>query len=180
MSFDVSVRGDFGALEALSSRAKEIAARGFVKPMMAQAAEAGMTELRRGFRAGVDPYGRAWAKLKKRKGQPLRDTGRLASSFSFELTGDGFRIFSNVTYGAVHQSGASIKTKGRANAHEAKGGRFMSRAKASRAKGSVKVSFSPGGTITIPARKMVPDVGWGEWAAPIAEVLEDAWVTLWR
>lgn len=35
------------------------------------------TNVQLGFVAGRDPYGRPWAPLKVRRGQPLRDTNRL-------------------------------------------------------------------------------------------------------
>lgn len=61
------------------------------------------TKLR--FRDSVDPEGKAWAKLKYRKGKPLLKTGRLRSSITFSATDSYLDVGTNVEYAAMHQYG---------------------------------------------------------------------------
>lgn len=58
-----------------------------------------------GIEAAADPYGRSWAPLKERVGEPLRDTGRLYNSLSIRPAGGGFTLQTNVAYAAYHQLG---------------------------------------------------------------------------
>jgi phage gpG-like protein len=58
-----------------------------------------------GFRTETDPDGAPWERLKSRKGKILRDTARMANSFTSVATNDGFRIGSNVKYTVFHQEG---------------------------------------------------------------------------
>lgn len=64
-----------------------------------------------GFKSGASPGGQAWAPLKIRRGQPLRDTGRLRSSITASADGDGVTVGTNVNYAAVHQFGTVINPK---------------------------------------------------------------------
>jgi len=110
-----------------------------------------------GFRDSVDPYGRPWAPLKYRKGQPLLKTGRGRASFTSRPLANGFRIDATARYMIFHQKGTKPHQRAaRAAATNARG-RFISRQAAGRAKRSVRVSFIPahaaGG---IPQRQMVP------------------------
>lgn len=57
------------------------------------------------FASAQDPYGRAWTELAYRRGQPLRDTGRLYNSLTIRTSGGGFTLFSNVAYAGYHQTG---------------------------------------------------------------------------
>lgn len=69
-------------------------------------AAAALRELQRQFRAGVDPYGKAWALPAGRPGGvPMRDTGRLANSFVYEITEVGFAITTEVVYAQWLQAG---------------------------------------------------------------------------
>lgn len=63
------------------------------------------------FKLGVDPWGKPWAPLKFRKGQPLRDTGRLNRSIVSRIDGSGVTVGTNVQYAPVHQFGATIAPK---------------------------------------------------------------------
>lgn len=47
-----------------------------------------------------------WAPLKYRKGQPLRDTGRLMNSISGQVVGDKGLVTTNVVYAGTHNYGA--------------------------------------------------------------------------
>lgn len=54
-----------------------------------------------------DPFGRPWAKLKSRTGQPLRDSGRLFNSVSSQGKKDSIRVFveGNLAYAGIHNNG---------------------------------------------------------------------------
>lgn len=91
-----------------------------------------------GFQRGVSPDGRAWAPLRSRSGQPLRDTGRLASSLTVEHAGLRFSVGTNVVYAPVHQYGATITAKRACGLYSARQGQFF------------------GKTVTIPARPFLP------------------------
>lgn len=109
------------------------------------------------FRGERDPYGKPWDPLKHRKGKILQDSGRMHASTATAARPDGFVIEITATYAKYHQYGAKLKP--RANAHNRRG-RFMSRARASTARGrAVRVSFSRGGEI--PQRQMIPMIQTG-------------------
>lgn len=63
------------------------------------------------FKMGIDPWGNPWQALKLRKGQPLRDTGRLNRSITSRVDKDGVTVGTNVFYAPVHQFGATIVPK---------------------------------------------------------------------
>jgi phage virion morphogenesis protein len=74
-----------------------------------------------GFTDGADPYGNPWEALKpstvakRRKGSnvPLRDTGNLANSFTYNVIGDVLEVGTNVPYAPTHQRGAAKGAYGR-------------------------------------------------------------------
>ena len=73
--------------------------------MLAAAAAEAKRLVQMGFRTETDPDGVHWAPLKGRRGMILRDTGRMANSFTSVPTADGFRVGSNVEYVKFHQEG---------------------------------------------------------------------------
>ena len=69
-------------------------------------------EMRKRFESGTDADGKAWAKLKLRKGKPLRDTGRLMGSLgTAEINGYSVSLFSNLIYAGIHDRGGTITPK---------------------------------------------------------------------
>lgn len=64
-----------------------------------------------GFHTGTDPYGRPWAPLKSRAGQPLRDKGHLMSSYDYNVSGNSVDIGTNNPHAPVHHHGAVIRPK---------------------------------------------------------------------
>ena len=60
---------------------------------------------RMAYRTGTSPNGAPWTKLKTRKGQPLRDTGRMLRSMTHVAMADGVDIGTNVAYAPYHQFG---------------------------------------------------------------------------
>lgn len=81
------------------------------RPMYAAIGRVLVNRIRLCFRLGVDPWGTPWLPLKLRKGQPLRDTGRLANSVSAQASADDVVVGTNVRYAATHQFGATITPK---------------------------------------------------------------------
>lgn len=80
-----------------------------LSPAMEIGARLWLNRITRGFRAGTDPWGKSWAPLKQRRGQPLRDTGRLRNSIVAESDPRGFSIGTNTCYAIVHQFGATVR-----------------------------------------------------------------------
>ncbi len=144
------------SLDGLAKRMAGFGSSGFRRRMSANLAEEARTQVANGFRGQRDPYGNAWARLKHRVGQILRDTGRLAGSVATTSNTDGFRIDMPVVYAGPHQYGARIRAHTRKAVAVARGGK----ARAGRTKRSkVGVSFRaahehPGAAL--PQRQMIP------------------------
>lgn len=160
----MGLRGDFSELAAL--RRKLAAAPQLREQLLKVAAAAALTEVQLGFRGGVDPYGEPWAPLKRRKGQPLRDTGRLGNSFTARPTATGFIVGTNVAYAPFHQYGAAAR-----RASQRSGARARRRS-----------SVAGGGGRGIPARRMVADPGNAGpvWTRAIEDAVRDAFQKFWR
>lgn len=71
------------------------------------------TRVQLSFHSGTDPYGRPWAPLKSRSGQPLRKSsaGGLMDSYDYRIEGATVVIGTNKSYAPVHQFGATIRPK---------------------------------------------------------------------
>lgn len=87
-----------------------------MQPVFATVGSVIRNRIRLCFKLGIDPWGSPWAALKIRRGQPLRDTGRLQSSITSKPDATGVTIGTNlrnkgVSYPAVHQFGATIEPK---------------------------------------------------------------------
>jgi len=59
------------------------------------------------FRKSEDPYGIPWKGISHRSGMPLRDTGRLRSSFTYQASGYDAQIGTNTVYARLHSLGFS-------------------------------------------------------------------------
>ncbi len=103
-------------------------------------AETARDLLDEGFAESKDPDGKPWAPLTVRDGQPLRDTRRLQTSFTYETSPSGFQVGTNVEYAETHQFGATIRPK------RAKSLRFLG--------AGGRPVFA--GSVRIPARPMLP------------------------
>jgi len=88
--------------------AKLKAAMGNLAPAYAVIGSRLATKIRLCFRLGVDPWGSPWVALKLRKGQPLRDTGRLQRSITSNPDSSGVTIGTNLIQAKVQQFGATI------------------------------------------------------------------------
>ena len=190
----MGIRGDFGKLDQLTAGLKNALAGELKTRLLTAAAEEAKTQVALGFRASRDPYGAAWAALKYRKGMPLRDTGRLANSFTARPTGDGFEVGTNVSYARFHQYG----TKGRrANQQRQQvvnaRGRFMRMngpmtqrqiarlVAASQRRGGTRTLHFQAGRGGIPQRMMVPEGGLSPvWQSAIEKAVDVAFKNYFR
>ena len=82
-----------------------------MRPVYATVGRVIVNRIRLCFKLGIDPWASPWAKLKIRRGQPLRDTGRLNRSIVANPDSQGVTIGTNVQFAAVHQYGATIEPK---------------------------------------------------------------------
>jgi phage virion morphogenesis protein len=159
ITIDVQVT-DAGA----SRKLQELIDRGAdLTPVYATIGRVLVNRIRLGFKMGTSPYGNAWAKLKIRRGKPLRDTGRLQRSITARADASGVVIGTNLKQAPVHQFGATIN---------AKPGRRL-------------VFPGPGGAlifakrVTIPARPFMPLVSRNkvdlppDWALSASRALRD-------
>lgn len=174
----MSFTGDFAKLRALRQRMGKLAEPETRHRLATVMGETARTQLVLGFRNGVNPYGEPWARLKRRKGKPLLDTGRLRSSFSANATATGFGLWSKTSYAVHHQYGTNGRrtASSRTQATDA-GGRFLSHRKAGVKGGKNVVQIWVGfrrlnfkaGTGAIPPRMMVPskERGFGNWREPL-------------
>lgn len=178
----MGVTAPIAALNDLIRKVEAIAGKGpdatkFRTGLLTQCAEAARGEVDNSFIASVDPYGVKWKPLKKRKGRILVDTGRLAGSYTYQVTDTGFIVETNVAYAPYHQYGAFVAPHSRIGVgvvFNAKG-RFQEvRTKKGRAKVRSywlgNVTYANG--ITIPRRQMVPEEntgGLGNWGPAINE-----------
>lgn len=105
--FDVTV-DDGGVVSRIRAM---IAAGDNMRPLYQRIGAALVSEIQLGFKAGASPYGQAWAPLSIRRGQPLRDSGRLRSSITSRPDDSGVTVGTNLIYAPVHQFGATIKPK---------------------------------------------------------------------
>jgi phage gpG-like protein len=116
-----------------------------------------------GFEQSRDPYGQRWKPLTARRGQPLRDTGRLQRSFSGSSDAAGFRIGTDVIYAAVHQFGHTFPARAQAVNRK---GRFKKNASAGK-----RTKVRALGARVVPARPMLPS---GRFGAIWTRALEKA------
>ena len=92
-------------------------AAGDLRPVFETIGRVLVNRIRLCFKLGIDPWGTPWAALRIRKGQPLRDTGRLQRSIVPRVDASGVTIGTNLktrdgaSYPAVHQFGAVITPK---------------------------------------------------------------------
>lgn len=113
-----------------------------------------------GFETSTDPYGRPWAPLKVRQGQPLKDTNALLESITHQVDGNSVEIGTSMPYAPPHQWGATIE------ATNAKALRFFVNGQ--------PVFVGRGHKITIPQREMFPTEGLpADWEADSMDAIAD-------
>jgi phage gpG-like protein len=102
LTFKVNDKGAAAKLNALAKLT------GNLQPAFAVIGARIATRIRLCFKLGIDPWSNPWKALKFRKGQPLRDTGRLQRSITSNPDATGVTIGTNVRYARTHQFGATI------------------------------------------------------------------------
>lgn len=70
-----------------------------------------VTMVNEGFVSAQDPWGNIWKPLVIRKGQPLRDTGRLKGSINHQVRQNYVEVGTNLIYAPLQQFGATISPK---------------------------------------------------------------------
>jgi phage gpG-like protein len=105
ITFRVNTRGADAKIAAL------LRATADMQPAFATVGRVIANRIRLCFKIGVDPWGSPWAALKIRKGQPLRDTGRLQRSIVANPDKAGVTIGTNVRSARTHQFGNTIMAK---------------------------------------------------------------------
>jgi phage virion morphogenesis protein len=86
-------------------------AAGNMQPVFATIGRVLTNRIRLCFKLGIDPWGSPWAALRFRRGQPLRDTGRLQRSVSSRPDATGVTVGTNLIYAPTHQFGAVIRPR---------------------------------------------------------------------
>jgi phage virion morphogenesis protein len=107
---DLSIRVDDGAVRAALDRLRDLP-RARLPAAMREAGQLLKTSTQLRFRSQRAPDGTAWEKSAAaiaRRGQTLRHTSRLRNSITWQLTGTGVAVGTNVVYAAIHQFGGPI------------------------------------------------------------------------
>lgn len=163
MSNDTSTR----RAEHLQEAVRRLSAQD-LRVLQKRLGQTAVTQAQLGVRQGRDPYGKPWAPLTSRTGQPLRRTGNNIQR-SWTASGEtttSFQFGSRFKYLATHQYGAIIRPK------YAKALRFwVEGANASQSFRVGRVRVKKGQAtqmnlvfaqkVTIPRRQMVPEQNTG-------------------
>lgn len=124
-----------------------------------QLGQAAVTQAQLGVRRGLDPYGKTWAPLTSRTGQPLRRTGNniQRSWTAGGETPDTFKFGSRFKYLATHQYGAVIRPKnGKALRWKQDGPTLKSFGGVKRGQ-ATQMNRVYAQKVTIPRRQLVPE-----------------------
>lgn len=105
ITFKVNTRGADAKITALLNAAAN------AQPAFATVGRVIANRIRLCFKLGIDPWGSPWAALKIRKGQPLRDTGRLQRSIVSNPDKTGVTIGTNAKQARIQQFGGTIVAK---------------------------------------------------------------------
>lgn len=163
------VAGDFEGLAELAARLKGLSMGSGRMSVIRAVSEAAMKQIDDEFRQGRDPYGKRWAPLTSRQGQPLLDTGaHLRNSLAPKLSPGGFSITTAFIGAPVHQYGATIKAK-RAKALRFKAGGPRPRGYAKN--NQAKAVFAQ--KVVIPQRQYMPEKSIGAIWGPALEASAD-------
>lgn len=105
----MSLTGDFGSLRDLIGRTGPARVAQLTTAAAQRMRATAMKLVADEFRHSVDPYGKPWQALAWRKGQPLRDTGRMAGAVIGTADGPTIQITIGTTYAVYHQKGAKVR-----------------------------------------------------------------------
>lgn len=105
-------KGDTARLRELVEGFKRMGRPGWNAKLMSVLAQDAVALTQECFEAGRDPYGKPWAKLTSRHGQPLRDRGLLMNSLHGRAAGTkGFRVKTSHPGAMLHNFGGTIVPK---------------------------------------------------------------------
>lgn len=175
------------AVEQLKRIAKAVgpsARKELTLRILLAASEEVRTQVQLGFRQSVDPDGKPWAPLVSRKGQILRLTGRLASSFTARPVPPGrVEAGTNVSYAVFHQQGTKGRSKAfsRDQAVDKRGAFTKETGKGKRkATGKRRLNFRAGGG-AIPARRMLPGATLSpQWERALRNAINKSFLRFWK
>lgn len=142
--YQLKMSGDFRRLERFMHKVQTLP--GQRTKWRVALLEESIELVREGFATGTDPYGKPWAPLKLRQGQPLRDKGGLQN-----WRRRGFFIEPTKFYAVFHQGGTGIYGPNNKRIEPIK-----ARALRIPVGGGVIFARSVGGA---PKRRMVPEPG---------------------
>jgi phage gpG-like protein len=88
---------------------KIFASEEFKKEILEELGKEGLSLIGEEFANEHDPYGKAWALLKKSRsgGGILNKTGKLKDSFGFEVDSNSIKFSNPTEYASYHQNGTS-------------------------------------------------------------------------
>lgn len=152
MAAAVSLTGADASLRALIEKTKKLGGASALRVLSGRLAVDARKLVEQSFASSTSPDGAAWKPLKTRKGQPLVKSGKLSRSIKTRVSSKGFELYTNTSYAAVHQFGASTKARFQARTRT---GRFKSKKSAEKAKGRLVAVGRVSGS-TIPARPFFP------------------------
>lgn len=147
------------------------------KPLMHSGGSVLQRRIRSTFRTKQDPYGRAWPP-KVGGGDLMRDTGRLARSWTLNVGNRDASVGTNVCYAPVHQRGATVKATGLAGAGRVSLCGYVTT-------GADYLAFKIGNrwvrtkSVKIPARPMAPVLEKG-FPAKWQQAIERAMIKRWK
>lgn len=167
----VGITGDFKKLKRWEDKLKR--SPELARKVNANLAEETISLVQEGMARGVDPYGKPYAPLVIRKGQPLRKTGQMKSSWNRKVGKGGFEVRNAKSYSIFHQEGTGI--------YGFKKRRIVPRRKKALripAGGGAIYAKSVAGT---PKRRMLPDRGLPKrWRRAYIETINEVFISHFR
>lgn len=156
----IRVEVDVNHREIQDAMARLVARATALRPAMEDAGQYLVRATRSRFDQERDPQGVPWAPLspeyrKRKKGGKILQATRKLRNIAHQTTDTSVAVGTNRIYGAIHQLGGTIRQKSRSQLIRFnKRGKFMSAAKAAKAKRQVKTVQATIGKrlVRIPAR----------------------------
>lgn len=161
-------------LSVLLRRLRETSRR--PKPLMHAGGSVLQRRIRSTFKTKTDPYGSSW-QPNVRGGDLMRDTGRLARSWTLQVDDQHASVGTNVCYAPVHQRETTVTASGPSGAGRQSICGYVT-------VGAEYLRFKIGNRwartkqVTIPARPMAPIPGRGfptEWQRVIERAIVRRW-----
>ncbi len=155
------LNGDFVKLKRVIHQAHQLAGKRWRRGVTKQMSEETVELVRGTFQRSTAPDGAKWAPLRKRRGRPLLDTGRLRNSVLRHSDADGYKVFTNVVYAALQNFGGTVSQGAREQvSFHNRRGRFISEKKTKRLKKwSSSLAKIGARSFGVPARPFFPPQG---------------------